>query len=85
MSDIYAMGGRPLTALSIIAFPIETLSPRVMNKMLQGGIDKLREAGVAVSAATASRTRRSSSASPSPADRTRQDRHQRQAAARATS
>ena len=48
VSDIYAMGGRPLTALSIIAFPIERLSPRVMNNMLQGGIDKLREAGVAV-------------------------------------
>ncbi|OGD16247.1 MAG: selenide, water dikinase SelD [Candidatus Aminicenantes bacterium RBG_16_66_30] len=48
VSDIYAMGGRPLTALSIIAFPIETLSPRIMNKLLQGGIDKLREAGVAV-------------------------------------
>jgi selenide,water dikinase len=48
VSDIYAMGGRPLTALSIIAFPIERLSPRIMNKMLQGGIDKLREAGTAV-------------------------------------
>ncbi len=48
VSDIYAMGGRPLTALSIIAFPIERLSPRVMNKMLQGGIDKLREAGTAL-------------------------------------
>jgi selenide,water dikinase len=40
------MGGRPLTALSIIAFPIEKLSHRVMNRMLQGGIDKLKEAGV---------------------------------------
>jgi len=48
VSDIYAMGGKPLTALSIVAFPIERLSPRIMNKMLQGGIDKLREAGVAV-------------------------------------
>jgi selenide,water dikinase len=48
VSDIYAMGGRPLTALSIIAFPIERLSPRIMNRMLQGGIDKLCEAGTAV-------------------------------------
>jgi selenide,water dikinase len=48
VSDIYAMGGKPLTALSIVAFPIDKLSPRIMNKMLQGGIDKLREAGVAV-------------------------------------
>jgi len=48
VSDIYAMGGRPLTALSIAAFPIETLSPRIMNRMLQGGVAKLREAGVAL-------------------------------------
>jgi selenide,water dikinase len=48
VSDIYAMGGRPLTALSIVAFPIESLSPRIMNRMLQGGVDKLREAGVAL-------------------------------------
>jgi selenide,water dikinase len=48
VSDIYAMGGKPLTALSIVAFPIEKLSPRIMNRMLQGGIDKLREAGVAL-------------------------------------
>jgi selenide,water dikinase len=48
VSDIYAMGGKPLTALSIVAFPIEKLSPRIMNRMLQGGIDKLSEAGVAV-------------------------------------
>lgn len=48
VSDIYAMGGRPLTALSILAFPIERLSPRIMNRLLQGGIDKLREAGVSL-------------------------------------
>jgi selenide,water dikinase len=45
VSDVYAMGGRPLTALSILAFPVEHASPRLMNKMMQGGIDKLREAG----------------------------------------
>jgi selenide,water dikinase len=48
VSDIYAMGGTPLTALSIVAFPIEKLSPRLMNRMLQGGIDKLKEAGTVV-------------------------------------
>jgi selenide, water dikinase len=48
VSDIYAMGGRPITALSIIGFPIETLSPAVMNRILRGGLDKMREAGVAV-------------------------------------
>ncbi len=48
VSDIYAMGGRPITALSIIGFPIETLSPAVMNRILRGGLDKMREAGVVV-------------------------------------
>jgi len=48
VSDVYAMGGRPLTALSIVAFPVETLSPRLMNRLLQGGVDKMAEAGVSV-------------------------------------
>jgi selenide,water dikinase len=48
VSDVYAMGGRPLTALSIIAFPVETLSLRVMNRLLQGGVEKMAEAGVSV-------------------------------------
>jgi len=48
VSDIYAMGGKPLTALSIIGFPMDRVSHRVMNKMMQGGIDKLREAGTVV-------------------------------------
>jgi selenide,water dikinase len=48
LSDIYAMGGTPLTALSIIGFPIETLSYKLMNKMLQGGMNKMKEAGVMV-------------------------------------
>jgi selenide,water dikinase len=48
VSDIYAMGGKPLTALSIIGFPVDRISHRVMNKMMQGGIDKLREAGTVV-------------------------------------
>lgn len=48
LSDIYAMGGEPLTALSIVGFPIETMIHSVMNQMLWGGIDKMKEAGVAV-------------------------------------
>lgn len=48
VSDIYAMGGTPLTALSIVGFPIETLSHKIMHQMVRGGIDKLEEAGVVV-------------------------------------
>jgi selenide, water dikinase len=44
VSDIYAMGGRPLTALSIVGFPIEELDGSVMEAMLRGGMDKLSEA-----------------------------------------
>ncbi len=48
VSDVYAMGGTPLTALSIIGFPIEELSHKIMNQMLTGGVDKMQEAGVEV-------------------------------------
>lgn len=48
VSDIYAMGGTPLTALSIIAFPIDVLSHKVMNDLLRGGIDTMKEAGVSI-------------------------------------
>ncbi len=48
VSDIYAMGGTPLTALSIIGFPIETMSHRVMNQILRGGVDKMEEAGISI-------------------------------------
>ncbi len=48
VSDIYAMGGRPICALSIIGFPIETLPHEIMADILKGGIDTLQEAGVSV-------------------------------------
>jgi selenide,water dikinase len=44
VSDVYAMGGRPLTALSIIGFPIDELDGSIMEAMLRGGMDKLQEA-----------------------------------------
>jgi len=44
LSDVYAMGGRPLTALSILAFPPRE-SPELLRRILQGGLDKLTEAG----------------------------------------
>ncbi len=48
LSDVYAMGGRPLTALSIIGFPVRTLPDEVLRQILRGGLDKMAEAGVAV-------------------------------------
>ncbi len=48
LSDIYAMGGRPLTALSVVGFPIETVGSRAMTQMLRGGMDKMKEAGTAI-------------------------------------
>ena len=46
LSDIYAMGGKPLFALNIVAFPIETLNLDVLSEILQGGIDKCKEVNV---------------------------------------
>jgi selenide,water dikinase len=48
LSDVYAMGGRPLTALAIAAFPKEGIEREVIRAIFQGGYDKLREAGVAL-------------------------------------
>jgi selenide,water dikinase len=48
VSDIYAMGGKPFSALSIIGFPIDRLDHEVMNKILKGGIEKMKEADVVV-------------------------------------
>jgi len=46
LSDIYAMGGKPVTAMNIIAFPSDTMDISVMTQVLRGSIAKLNEAGV---------------------------------------
>jgi selenide,water dikinase len=48
LSDIYAMGGEPRTALSILAFPSETLDGEIMYRMLAGAMETLGHAGVAL-------------------------------------
>ena len=48
VSDIYAMGGRPLTALAIAGFPKEGLDRDVIRDIFKGGFDKLREANVSL-------------------------------------
>jgi selenide,water dikinase len=47
LSDVYAMGGRPLTALAIAAYPKDE-DPEVLARIFAGGLDTLREAGVAL-------------------------------------
>src|SRR6266508_5236945 len=44
VSDVYAMGGRPLTALAIAAFPAGDLEPSVVKTIFQGGFDNLGDA-----------------------------------------
>lgn len=43
LSDVYAMGGKPLTALNIVAFP-QTENIKILKEILRGGIDKANEA-----------------------------------------
>ncbi len=45
LSDIYAVGARPITAMNIVCFPIKDQPRSVLEKILQGGIDKIHEAG----------------------------------------
>jgi selenide, water dikinase len=45
LSDVYAMGGRPLTALNLVGFPAE-LEVEVLGEILRGGAEKAREAGI---------------------------------------
>jgi len=44
LSDIYAMGGRPLTAMNVVGMPTEILGVEIINEILRGGADKVKEA-----------------------------------------
>ena len=48
LSDVYAMGGKPLTVLNIACFPINDIEKEVFNLILLGGLDKIKEAGAAL-------------------------------------
>jgi selenide,water dikinase len=48
LSDIYAMGGRPVTALNLVAFSLEELGGEVLTAILRGGADVAAQAGVAI-------------------------------------
>jgi selenide,water dikinase len=48
LSDVYAMGGRPITALNIVGFPEGDLPMEVLAELLKGGADKVNEAGAVI-------------------------------------
>lgn len=45
LSDVYAMGGTPLTALNLVGFPVD-LDPEILAEILRGGAEKAKEAGI---------------------------------------
>jgi selenide,water dikinase len=48
LSDVYAMGARPLFALNVVNFPRDTLPLTILEQVIQGGAAKVAEAGVAI-------------------------------------
>jgi selenide,water dikinase len=48
LSDVYAMGGVPVSALNLVAYPLETLGPEVLAEILRGGADAVAAAGASV-------------------------------------
>jgi selenide,water dikinase len=48
LSDVYAMGGRPLTVMNIIGFPPGKMNPDIVAAILKGGADKVKEAGAII-------------------------------------
>ncbi|KMJ59412.1 segregation protein A [Bacillus sp. LL01] len=48
LSDVYAMGGTPKTALNIVGYPIKKLGPHILQSILSGAIDKVKEADAVI-------------------------------------
>src|SRR5512137_2903635 len=48
LSDVFAMGGKPLTALNIVGFPASTMPLSILTEILRGGAEKVEEAGAVV-------------------------------------
>ena len=48
LSDVYAMGGKPLTALNLVMFPTKKLDTSILREILRGGCDKVSEAGASI-------------------------------------
>ena len=45
LSDVFAMGGQPQTALTILAYPLETLPPDILSALMAGALEKINQAG----------------------------------------
>lgn len=45
LSDVYAMGGRPLTAMNVVCFPIQSMDKAILGEILRGGIEQIHGAG----------------------------------------
>jgi selenide,water dikinase len=45
LSDVYAMGGRPLLCMNILACPVKTMDNQVFREVIEGGLEKIKEAG----------------------------------------
>jgi selenide,water dikinase len=48
LSDIYAMGGKPIACLNLVGFPQDELEPQVLADIVAGGFEKITEAGAAL-------------------------------------
>lgn len=48
LSDVYAMGGRPITAMNLVCFPIHRMDRKILREILLGGLEKVHEAGAAL-------------------------------------
>ena len=46
LSDVYAMGGEPKTAMNLVAFPSDQMDMSILRAVLEGGLEKIKEAGV---------------------------------------
>lgn len=45
LSDVYAMGGKPLLAMNLVGFPVKTMDKAILKEIIRGGHDKITEAG----------------------------------------
>ena len=48
LSDVFAMGGRPITALNIMGIPTDLVPPKIIAEILRGGLEKAKETGCAI-------------------------------------